>query len=399
MKQLIYDLQNRSEEELPALLRGVKQKHKFDIYLLKRDGLDLYGRELPPRVADVGKRMHGRIRRAVLKNSDTHMFGHRFYRSEYGPMKAVIVFNPPRPDILTLLGDNLWLRIGLAIIISGLVCFLLSRAMTNRIKQLSLASRRLSGGDLATRIDVRKRGGDETDELARDFNSMAERIEHQIEAQKRLMGDVSHELRSPLARLRIALALAQEDTQNSPTHLQRIDREAKRLEELIAQLLDSQLTEAGLDEHIDLAGLLSELCADTSFEGEPEGKRAEYSSDLEEAVVATHGDSLKKTFENILRNALKYTPEKSVVRVNLVDSDRAYTVRVEDSGPGVPEMELDKLFEEFYRVDTARARDTGGYGLGLAIAKRAINQHEGSIHAENTDHGLAIVVRLPIYTE
>jgi two-component system sensor histidine kinase CpxA len=230
MKQLIYDLQNRSEEKLPEMLRGAKRNHKFEIYLLKRDGVDLYGRKLPPGVSEVGDKIHGRMRRAFLKTPDSHMFGHRIYRSEHGPLKAVMVFKPPRPDILTTLGNNIWLRVSLAVLISGLVCFLLSRAVTNRIKQLSHASRHLSEGNFATRIDVREHGGDETDELARDFNSMARRIEQQIEVQKRLLGDVSHELRSPLARLRIALALAQEDTDNSTAHLQRIDREAERLD-------------------------------------------------------------------------------------------------------------------------------------------------------------------------
>lgn len=241
--------------------------------------------------------------------------------------------------------------------------------------------------------------GDETDELARDINSMAKQIEHQITSQKRLLGDVSHELRSPLARLRIALALAQEDSANGPKHLQRIDHEAERLEELIAQLLDSQATEADLDAHIDLAALLQELCADANFEGKPTNRHVDFTSALEEAIVSTHGDLLKKTFENILRNALKYTPDNSTVQVSLALIGEDYSIRVEDAGPGVEEAELDKLFGEFYRVDTARPRETGGYGLGLSIAKRAIDQHRGLITAANTSRGFAITVQLPAYSE
>ncbi|MEH6582517.1 MAG: ATP-binding protein [Halioglobus sp.] len=399
MKQLIYDLQNRSDAELPILLERIRKKHQYDIYLLTQEDVDLYGRELPVGIKEIGEKLHGRLRRVFLATPQGHLFGHKIYRSEQGPLNAVIAFQPPTPGLMDALGRNLWLRIFMAVVVSGFICFALSQAMTNRIKQLKLASRRLADGNLSTRIDVRDRGGDETDELARDFNSMAERVEHQVKSQKRLLGDVSHELRSPLARLRIALALAQEDRDNSTRHLQRIDHEATRLEELIAQLLSSQTAEIRMEEHIDLGALLTELCADANFEGEPADKRVEYHCELDEAVVATHEDLLKKSFENILRNALKYTPGSSVVMATLTQVDSEYVVRIEDHGPGVAEAELDKLFEEFYRVDTARPRETGGYGLGLAIARRAIEQHQGSIVAENTENGLAIIVSLPAYID
>ena len=399
MKQLMYDLQNRSDAELPALLKTAKQKHGFDIYLLKRDGQDLYGRNLAPGVSDINRQLKGRHRRAFLETPDYHLLGHHIYRSEQGRLNAIVAFKPPRRGLINALGKNLWLRVTLAALVSGVVCFLLSRAMTNRFKQLRLASRRLARGDLATRIAVRNKGGDETDELARDFNSMAEQIERQIKSQKRLLSDVSHELRSPLARLRIALALAQEDTPNSTRHLQRIDHEAERLEELIEQLLSSQVSGSSLDVHVDLVTLLTELCADASFEGEAAGKRVQFSCDMDEAVVITHGDLLKKTFENILRNAVAYTSDNSVVHAQLSRSSEMFVVRVEDQGPGIAESELDRVFDEFYRVDTARPRETGGYGLGLSIAKRAITRHHGNISAQNTANGLAIIVSLPVYTD
>jgi two-component system sensor histidine kinase CpxA len=400
MQRLIYQLQNRSEEELPALLQSTKDKYGFKVYLIKPDGKDLYGRKLAPGVAKVAEQlqMQGR-RRTFLKTPDSHLVGHSIYRPGQGLLDAVIAFKPPERGLLNALGKNLWLRVTLAVLVSGLVCFLLSRAVTNRIKQLQLASRQLAEGALGTRIEVRDHGGDETDELARGFNSMAQQIEQQIMSQQRLLGDVSHELRSPLARLRIALALAQEDVDNSPRHLQRIDREAGRLEELISQLLSSQASATSLDAHIDLVALLIELCADASFEGESAGKRIAYCSQLSEAVVSTHGDLLKKTFENILRNALKYTADHSVVHARLNRSGDEYVIRIEDHGPGVAEAELEKLFDEFYRIDTARPRETGGYGLGLSIAKRAIDQHNGHISAENTKNGLTIIVHLPIYRE
>jgi two-component system sensor histidine kinase CpxA len=313
-------------------------------------------------------------------------------------LRAVLVFPPDGHGLLGALGRLLWLRIALAILVSGIICFGLSRLMTNRLKALQLASRRLANGELDTRLQVRDRGGDETDELARDFNSMAQQLQERIQAQKRLLGDVSHELRSPLARLRIALALAQRDSAKSAEYLQRIEREAERLEELIAQLLATQAGEIHLDTHIDLVPLLRHLCADAGFEGEAQGVQVTFTAAIEQAIVASSGDLLHKSFENILRNAVDHTSDNSCVTVSLQRSEGGFRIAIEDRGPGVPPAELDKIFGEFYRVDTARTRERGGYGLGLAIARRAILRHGGVMEAVNTGSGLVITVSLPAHT-
>jgi signal transduction histidine kinase len=255
----------------------------------------------------------------------------------------------------------------------------------------------LANGDLDARLQVRNQGGDETDELARDFNTMAEQLKRRMQAQKRLLSDVSHELRSPLARLRIALALVEENPTGGEKYLSRIEQEAERLEELIAQLLSSQVQDVPLDAHIDIAKLLESLCADANFEGRRGGKEVIFTSDSSQLIVNSSGDLLRKCFENILRNALVHTPDNSQVTVALTVSDSHYKVSVEDQGPGVPETELDTIFDEFYRVDTARSRESGGYGLGLAIARRAIVQHHGEITAQNTGTGLAINICLPLH--
>jgi len=311
-------------------------------------------------------------------------------------MRAVFLFPPPRHGLLGALGSNLWLRIALAVVVSGLICFLLSRLMTTRLNALQQASRRLANGELDTRLQVRDQGGDETDELARDFNTMAQQLQERIQAQKRLLGDVSHELRSPLARLRIALALAQDDSANSKDYLQRIEHEAERLEELIGQLLATQTQSVHLDSHIDLVSLLQQLCADANFEGEQQGKQVVFDPSVEQAIVASSGDLLHKSFENILRNAVIHTPEDSRVQVTLQQSGDQFRVRIQDQGAGVPAADLERIFGEFYRVDTARSRAAGGYGLGLAIAQRAVRGHGGRIEAENTGSGLAMTVLLPV---
>jgi signal transduction histidine kinase len=396
MLRIMYNMQNLDDTELQALLKRTKDDHGIDIYLLNRQGEELFGRRVSPAVKQLAKELKGSRRRAVRNAPGEHMLAHKVYRGDQGPLRAVFVFPPPRSGLLKALGSMLWLRIALAVVISGLVCFFLSRMMTNRLKALQLASRRLATGELDTRLLVRSRGGDETDELARDFNTMAQQLQERIQAQKRLLGDVSHELRSPLARLRIALALAQEDDAKRGEHLQRIEHEAERLEELIGQLLSTQTSDIHLDTHIDLVQLLRQLCADANFEGKAQGKQVTFTTTSEQAIVASSRDLLHKTFENILRNALQHTPDNSQVSVALQDIDGCIRVAVTDQGPGVPTTDLDEIFGEFYRVDTARTRESGGYGLGLAIARRAILRHGGKIAANNTGSGLEITVTLPI---
>ena len=325
----------------------------------------------------------------------SRLLAHDIYRAEAGPLRAVLILPAARHDILQLLSDNLWLRLGLAVIVSGLLCFGLSRLMTTRLKELQGASRRLAGGELDTRLQVRDFGGDETDELARDFNTMAQQLQERIQAQKRLLHDVSHELRSPLARLRVALALAERGGPDTAQHLQRIDRETERLEELIAQLLSTRAQALTLEDHVDLAALLEQLCADARFEGRLREKIVLFESVRPQAIVATAGDLLQKIFENILRNAVHHTPSHSTVSVQLTGVAGGYNVRIADQGAGVEEGELDRIFDGFYRADTARSQETGGHGLGLAIARRAVVALGGRVEAVNTGRGLAVTVFLP----
>ena len=191
------------------------------------------------------------------------------------------------------------------------------------------------------------------------------------------------------------LALAQENPGNAASYLQRIEQETERLEALIGQLLASQAGEVQLDAHIDLVPLLQQLCSDANFEGAAVNKRCVLTCSVSEAVVASAGDLLHKSFENILRNALHHTPPDTDVRVRLELSGEDFHIRVTDCGSGVPENELDNIFEAFYRTDTTRTRDTGGYGLGLSIARRAIVRHGGSIIAQNTAKGLEVAITLP----
>lgn len=398
--RLIYQLQNVPDEQLPELLQK-QRHHHMEIYLLDSRGEDLLGRKVPEIARMAAARVSRDQRRVFLGREDQPpVVAYAIYRESQGLLRAVLTpGRDHRHILLRALGDNLWLRILMAVVISGLLCYLLSRVMTGRLNRLRHAARALAAGHLDTRIDVTGSGGDEADELARSFNAMADQLQRRINAQKRLLSDVSHELRSPLARMKISLALAQERPDQSTAQLERIDRETQRLEELIGQLLSAQAADRPMDEHIDLVGLLRELCADADFEARASERQVGLRHQPEQALVTTSGDLLRKVFENILRNAVHYSPAGSRVQVALTQRDDQYEVRVQDAGPGVPEDDLDRVFDAFYRVDTARARDTGGYGLGLSIARRAVEQHGGRIQAENSHPGLCVTVTLPASDE
>jgi len=223
-------------------------------------------REVGADVEQIATHLGGPQRRIRHATTQELIVAHEIYRRDTGPLRTVFVIPRRGGALLNTLGGSPRLRILLAVSVSGLVCFALSRLLTNRLKALQKASRQLANGDLNTRLKVRERGGDETDELARDFNTMADQLQGRMQGQKRLLRDVSHELRSPLARLRIALALAEADTPGRTDHLARIEQEAERLEALIAQLHSSQAGEVRLDSPVDLVPLLRQLCEDGNFE-------------------------------------------------------------------------------------------------------------------------------------
>jgi signal transduction histidine kinase len=394
--RLMYRLQTAPDGQLPKIITATETEHQITIYLLDRTGKDLLERSVPPQVSELAAKLSGQRRRAFTRDKGQPMAAHELHRREQGTVRAVLIFPKRKHHLLGILIDNQSLRLALALLVSGLACFALSRLVTGRLQKLQLAAGRVADGDLDTRLNVRSRGGDETDELARSFNSMTEQLQARMNAQKQLLSDVSHELRSPLARMRVAIALAQDEEGKRTDYLRRMEHEAERLEQLIQQLLSSQQDNPELDKHIDLVALLQELCDDAAFEGEQQSKTAVLETVLPEAIVASSGDLLHKSFDNIMRNALRHTPANSAVRVTLGRDGDNYRIEVEDQGPGLPQQELERIFDEFYRVDSARTREDGGHGLGLSISRRALQIHNGKIEATNTGHGLRISVTLPV---
>ncbi len=280
-----------------------------------------------------------------------------------------------------------------------IVCYALALYLTSPIRKLREATQKLAEGELQTRVPPKVgRRRDELADLARDFDVMAERIESLITSQQRLARDVSHELRSPLARLNVALEIAkQKSNKETAPMLQRIETESTRLNEMISRLLTLSQLESGAGDvdriRIDLTELVRDVAADADFEARAKGKKVQvYSAD--NCVVMGTENLLRSAIENVLRNAVRYTADGSSVNVSLSANNGRVIVKVSDKGGGVPENELPNLFRPFYRVGEARERTTGGTGLGLAIAERAIKAHKGTIRAVNFDGGLFIEIGL-----
>lgn len=291
------------------------------------------------------------------------------------------------------------LRLAGLLVTGTLLCYLLALYLAAPIRKLRDATRSLSSGDLQTRVAngvVHRR--DELGDLARDFNEMAERIESLVTTQQRLNRDISHELRSPLARLNVALEIAkQKSNKETIPILDRIEAESNRLNEMISRLLILAKLESGSEEvepvRVDLAELVHDVAADADFEAKANGKAVEVSS-ADPCVVLGSENLLRSAIENVLRNAVRYTAEGTKVDVSLKASNGSAVVRVCDHGGGVPEDELSNLFRPFYRVGEARDRKTGGIGLGLAIAERAVKAHKGTITAQNANGGLMIEIAI-----
>ncbi len=310
---------------------------------------------------------------------------------------------PPRP--VEVLGrQSVLLRLVVVGVIVGVLCWWLSRYLTSPLRALSAATRRLAAGDLGSRVSPRvSRRRDEIGELARDFDAMAERLEGLVASHRRLLRDVSHELRSPLARLGVALELARGRAGDAARPaLDRVGRESERLNELIAQLLElarleeTERPESALEE-VELDALVAEVVADADFEA-----RARDASVLlarsEPCRLRGEPRLLRAAVENVLRNAVRWTAPGTAVEVELfVEDGGTALLRVRDHGPGVPEEALGRLLEPFFRVEEARDRQRGGVGLGLAIAARALERHGGGVRAVNhPEGGLEVELRLPV---
>lgn len=327
-------------------------------------------------------------------------------RREGPPLLAdgrLVLISPPRGKsyrFITLVEPwfeppNLLPYFGVVVLVIAGMGAILAAHLAAPLRRLRLVVERFGRGDLSARAGSKRK--DEIGEVSRAFDEMADRIEVLLSAERRLLQDVSHELRSPLARLGFAVELAREDDEREQA-LARVRKEADRMTSLVGELL--QLTriegdptaDAPLDVQLD--PLLRDIAADCQVEAAARGCRLVLRVN-QDAVISGRSELIHRAVENIVRNAIRHTAEGTAVEITLDRATDDAAIVVRDHGPGVPEPLLADIFKPFFRVEDDRGRSSGGVGLGLAIARRAVEVHHGKITARNTRPGLAITVELP----
>lgn len=339
-----------------------------------------------------------------------HVLHARPVQTAGGNRYVFVAEMPPRPPDRFLVPPMVHLLF--MCVLGALFCYGLARYLTSPVAKLREATREFAGGNLSARVGPTLGSRrDELVSLAADFDEMADKIQSLIESQRRLLGDISHELRSPLARLNVALELArQRSGAEASSALERIQREAEILNEMIGQLLALTRLESGAEEiqktQFDLEPLVREVVKDADFEARARNRSVKLGAS-EPAVIEGIPNLIRRAIENVIRNAVYYTAAESEVEIKLVTESTATSVSekpsndrvvitIRDHGPGVPDEALSEIFRPFYRVDEARDREAGGVGLGLAIAERAVRLHGGTVIATNQPSGgLVVTIRIP----
>ncbi len=304
--------------------------------------------------------------------------------------------HPPPPEFISPL---YWLLIAItaSILFSGLLAWYFTRP----IRDLHNAFSEVSRGNLATRLGpVTLNRKDEFAELGAQFDQMVTKLQNLIDAQQNLLNDVSHELRSPLARMQAAIGIAQQQPDKSEATYQRLEIEIQQISELIGELLVlsqvDTVENSNEKQVIDFIELMSEIVDDGIYEGTDKHIQIDFKHDDSDIKLIAYTKLLRRAIENIIRNAIKFSPENSIITVNIEKQQHDLVITVSDQGHGVKQQNLSSIFEPFFHCDSQN-NGGSGLGLGLAIASRAIKKHNGSIHAQNNPNGgLVITIRLPL---
>lgn len=391
MREARHAFEHGGKAELAETLQRLRTVVQGELILADANGRDLRTGEDRSDLIREAKQRREYIPSLPFTRRDNVVFGRPSPDGAYW----FFVIAPGRRSVFWFIQpQHLWI---LGIVI--LLCYGLALHLTSPVRRLQRAVDRFGKGDLSARAPAARR--DELGQLARTFNLMADRIQTLVTAERRLLMDISHELRSPLARLGVAIELARSGRENQPP-LDRIEKEADRLTTLVGELLE--VTRAEGDpanrklEAVSVDELLTEIVEDSRIEADAQG--CVLRLDARHPVqIDADPELLRRAIENVVRNAIRYSSEGGAVEVALLDKKATTKITVRDYGPGVPEETLALLFEPFYRVDSDRNRVSGGVGLGLSIARRAIELHHGSIRASNAKPGLCVEIELPTALE
>jgi two-component system sensor histidine kinase CpxA len=389
-------------EALREYLDNLERRSQVRAYLLDADGNAPLEELVPSEaIAVASKVKSNRTLRSARTRAGVWLAARVVASS--GTAYCFVALVPWRLFLVALPADSpIWFPAVTLALVAGLIWWWLARRLAMPATVLRAAARRFAAGDLSVRITNARvfHPRDEISDLAHEFNAMADRIENLILTQKRVIGDISHELGSPLARLRLAVGLARKQLgQSAQAPLDRIEKEAERLDGLTQHVLDLMRVDTAPvapPTRLRVDELVKELVADADLEASAKGCRVSIGT----AVVChaeIYPDLLRSALENVIRNAVKYTAANTSVNVEISPSRAGSCVHilVRDHGPGVPEDALPHLFEPFYRVHSARDRQSGGTGLGLSIARQAVERHGGDIRARNLQEGgLEVDIRI-----
>lgn len=391
--------------EHAALLKWLNKigiSRHMTLYLISSTG-EIIGAEAPPEnVKEVAENLlKDQLSEGILKSGKL-IVSHEILSTSGKFYRLAAVSEKPISHFIEIPWAGLAIRLLLATFISGLICYLLSRYLTQPLRSLEMAAKSIATGKLNTRVGhLRGHHKDEIAQLSDEFDRMAEQIEALVNSKERLLQDISHELRSPLARLQIAIELGKNKSkQLAEPEFKRMELECSRLNALISEVLDfARLDKSTIELHrskVNIPVLLKGIIKDANYEALNEVSRVRINK-MEPCYLVVDQRLLHRAIENIVRNALHYSPPTEPIFISLhYDDPKEYVfISIKDKGPGVPEKQLEKIFNPFYRVDTSREKKTGGYGLGLAIASRAIQLHQGRISAQNNpDGGLLVQIIL-----
>ncbi len=394
-------------EALRNLAARLNKQHDIQLFHIKSSGNPFFDTEHPLSKADLERLLSTQRSPGVgsLSRGDRLFLG---IKARGRHADGWVLANMPRPlgPLHRLFIESIALRLVIAFVLSGLICLLLARYFTVPIRRLREATHRIADGDYTVRtMTTGSPGWDELKLLARDFDDMADKVQQSQNDQARLIQDVSHELRSPLARLQAALGLLQQGELGDRSELRQIELEVQTLDELIEQILSLPRGDLQLEDAVDLVTLLQHCIGNvrqTSLATNRGTLDIEFTSNVDEAVVKTRGRLLNSVFENVLTNAACYSPQQGRISVQLNVSGSQASLEIRDQGPGVDDAQLEQLFMPFYRASESRSRDTGGQGLGLAIAERNVRLHHGQITANNLRNaagdvdGFCIRIELPL---
>ena len=376
-----------------------------DLFIIGPDGADILGRRLSANAA----RHLEYVNRDELVNRgpggpDLRPFGPpppgNFRPSRAAPQIVgadgsayTVLLVSRRPSIfgaLSLPAISLTI-LCIALVVSALTSWWLAQHLSAPIRRIQAGARALASENLDVRVSAGLEGRkDELAVLARDFDAMADQLRANRGAITQLLRDISHELRSPLARMRVALGLARQPPADLSRQLDRLEREIERLDSLISQVLKLARLH-GTDvpfarETFELDEVIEEVVRDANYEGAVKNCRVRLHG---AAAAAVHGnrDLVRSAIENVLRNAVRYSPQDTPVDVSVARAESGVAILIRDQGPGVPDRDLERIFEPFYRVAESRDRDTGGEGIGLAITAQVMKAHGGSAKAANGEQG------------